>query len=40
MPVNPSFVWASLVGALLVHLGANMLLWGRAAWAPDLLSIV
>ena len=40
MPVNPSFVWASLVGALLVHMVANMLLWGRAAWAPDLLSIV
>ncbi|MFM6990559.1 MAG: rod shape-determining protein MreD [Rhodoferax sp.] len=40
MPVNPSFVWASLVGALLVHMVANMLLWGRAAWAPDVLSIV
>ncbi len=40
MPVNPSFVWASLIGSLLIHMVANMLLWGRAAWAPDLPSIV
>jgi len=40
MPANPSFVWASLIGCLLMHMVANMLLWGRAAWAPDLLSIV
>ena len=40
MPVNPGFVWLTLVLALLVHMLANMLLWGRAAWSPDLLSIV
>ena len=40
MPVNPGFVWLTLVLALLAHMVANMLMWGRAAWAPDLLSIV
>ena len=40
MPVNPGFVWLTLVLALLAHMLLNMLLWGREAWAPDLLSIV
>lgn len=40
MPVNPGFVWASLVAALLLTMVANMVVWGRAAWAPNLLSIV
>jgi rod shape-determining protein MreD len=40
MPVNPGFVWLTLVLALLVYMVANMMVWGRAAWAPDLLSIV
>jgi rod shape-determining protein MreD len=40
MPVNPAFVWLTLLLALLAHMLMNMLLWGRAAWAPDLLSLV
>ena len=40
MPVNPGFVWLSLVLALLAHMLTNTVLWGRAAWAPDLLSVV
>jgi rod shape-determining protein MreD len=40
MPVRPAFVWMTLVGGLLAAMLANMLLWGRAAWAPDILSIV
>ncbi len=40
MPVNPGFLWLSLLFALLALMLGNMLLWGRAAWAPDLLSIV
>jgi len=40
MPVRPVFVWATLVLGFLAAMLANMLLWGRAAWAPDLLSIV
>lgn len=40
MPVNPAFVWFTLVLALLANMLTNTALWGRAAWAPDLLSIV
>jgi len=40
MPVNPTFLWLTLLFALLANMLANMLLWGRAAWAPDVLSIV
>ena len=40
MPVNPGFVWLTLVLALLAHILTNTVLWGRAAWAPDLLSVV
>lgn len=36
MPVNPVFVWASLLAALLL----NMVPLGRAAWAPDLLMLL
>ncbi|MBP8151508.1 MAG: rod shape-determining protein MreD, partial [Xylophilus sp.] len=36
MPVNPVFVWASLLVALLL----NMVPLGRAAWAPDLLMLL
>ena len=35
LPVNPLFIWASLVGALLV----GMVPVGRAAWLPDLLAL-
>ena len=40
MPVNPGFVWASLLASLLLTMVANMVVWGRAAWAPDLISVV
>jgi rod shape-determining protein MreD len=40
MPVNPLFVWGSLVAALLVNMVENMGLWGRAAWTPDVLAVV
>ena len=36
LPVNPFFVWGSLIAALLV----NMIPVGRAAWTPDLLALV
>ena len=40
MPVNPAFLWLSLLLAFAANMLGNMLLWGRAAWAPDVLSIV
>ncbi len=40
MPVKPGFVWLTLVLALLCQMLLGILLWGRAAWAPDVLSIV
>ncbi|MDF1486100.1 rod shape-determining protein MreD [Ramlibacter sp. H39-3-26] len=36
LPVNPVFIWVSLVVALAV----NMLPLGRAAWRPDLLMLL
>jgi rod shape-determining protein MreD len=36
LPVNPLFVWGSLVVALLL----DMLPLGRAAWTPDVLALV
>lgn len=35
LPVNPFFLWASLIVALLF----NMIPLGRAAWLPDLLAL-
>ena len=35
LPVNPLFIWASLIVALLI----NMVPIGRAAWLPDLLAL-
>jgi len=35
LPVNPLFMWSSLVAALLI----NMIPIGRAAWMPDLLAL-
>jgi rod shape-determining protein MreD len=35
LPVNPVFIWASLIVALLV----DMVPLGRAAWTPDLLAL-
>ncbi|MDP2418268.1 MAG: rod shape-determining protein MreD [Hydrogenophaga sp.] len=40
LPANPLFIWFSLVAALVVNMGMNMGLWGRAAWVPDLLAVV
>jgi rod shape-determining protein MreD len=36
LPVNPVFIWASLIVAMLL----DMVPMGRAAWAPDLLALV
>jgi len=40
LPASPLFIWVSLVAALLLSMSQNMGLWGRAAWAPDLLAVV
>lgn len=40
LPANPLFIWTSLIVALLLNMLQNMGLWGRAAWAPDLLALV
>ena len=36
LPANPLFIWASLLGALLL----NMLPLGRVPWMPDFLALV
>lgn len=36
LPVNPLFMWGSLVVALLI----NMMPFGRNAWLPDVLALV
>jgi rod shape-determining protein MreD len=36
LPVNPAFIWASLLAALLL----NMLPLGRVPWMPDFLALV
>lgn len=40
LPANPFFIWASLIAAMLINMLQNMGLWGRAAWAPDVLAVV
>jgi rod shape-determining protein MreD len=40
LPVNPFFVWGSLLAALTLNMLQNMGLWGRATWSPDLLAVV
>jgi rod shape-determining protein MreD len=40
LPANPSFIWGSLVVALLLNMLQHMGLWPRAAWAPVLLALV
>jgi rod shape-determining protein MreD len=40
LPVNPFFIWGSLIVALLLNMLQNMGLWGRAAWSPDVLAVV
>ena len=39
LPANPLFIWGSLLGAFLAMVLLNVALWGRAAWAPDLLAL-
>ena len=40
LPVNPLFLWGSLLVAMLLNMLQNMGLWGRAAWCPDVLAVV
>jgi len=40
LPVNPLFLWGSLIIAMLINMVQNMGLWGRAAWSPDVLAVV
>lgn len=39
LPARPLFIWGSLVAALVFNMLQNVGLWGRAAWAPDLLAL-
>ena len=40
LPANPAFIWGSLVLAFFLNVFFNMVFFGRAPWAPDLLAIV
>jgi rod shape-determining protein MreD len=40
LPARPTFIWGSLVGALLLNLLQNIGGFGRAAWVPDVLALV
>ena len=40
LPVNPLFVWGSLVVEMLLNMVQNMGFVGRAAWSPDVLAVV
>ena len=40
LPVNPLFIWGSIVAALLLNMLQHTSLWPHAAWAPDLLALV
>lgn len=40
LPANPLFIWTTLLAAFLLNMLQNVGLWGRAAWAPDLLALV
>lgn len=39
LPASPWFIWTSLLGALLLSMLLHIGIFGRAAWAPDLLAI-
>jgi len=39
LPVRPAFIWASLTAALALAMLQNMVLWGRAAWLPDVMAV-
>jgi len=40
LPARPVFIWASLIAALALAMVQNMVLWGRAAWLPDVVAVV
>ena len=40
LPANPLFIWGSLIVAMLLNFVQNTSLWGRVAWAPDILAVV
>jgi rod shape-determining protein MreD len=40
LPVNPIFMWGSLLIALVLNMLQNMALAGRSAWAPDVLAVL
>lgn len=40
LPASPFFIWGSLLVAMVINMTQNMGLWGRAAWAPDVLAVV
>jgi len=40
LPASSLFIWSSLLAAMAVNMLANMGLFGRAAWLPDLLALV
>lgn len=40
LPASPLFIWSSLVLALMANMLQGIGLWGRAAWAPDVLALV
>lgn len=40
LPVRPVFIWSSLAAALALAMVQNMVLWGRAAWLPDVTAVV
>jgi rod shape-determining protein MreD len=39
LPVNPAFIWFSLLMAMSTDMLLGMGLWGRSAWVPDLLAV-
>ena len=39
LPANPFFIWGSLLGAFGLNLLFNVMLVGRAPWAPDFLAL-
>jgi rod shape-determining protein MreD len=40
LPAKPTFIWGTLLLALLFNMVQNIGWWGRAAWAPDVLALV
>jgi rod shape-determining protein MreD len=40
LPANPVFIWVSLFVSFFFNIFQNLVLWGRAAWSPDLVALV